>query len=60
MRYGIIRGQKVSERKWVCTIKGDPEKPIYNACYVAKGYSQIYGTDYFETFAPTARVELEF
>ena len=41
--------------KWVYTLKQgkSPEEVQYKACYVAKGYSQISGVDYDETFSPT-------
>ena len=53
-------GKKLVIGRWVYTIKSDPENLIYKAFYIIKGYSQMYGTDYFETFAPTASMELEF
>ena len=43
--------------KWVYTIKGDIENPIYKARYVAKGFSQKEGIDFTETFSPTTRME---
>ena len=49
-------GRKVGGT-WVYTIKGDPENPIYKPLYIEKWYSQIYGVDFFETSAPTARME---
>ena len=39
--------------RWVYSVKVDQNnEDIFKARYVAKGYSQIYGKDYFETFAP--------
>lgn len=50
--------KKVVGCKWVFTIKHTPEGKIerYKARLVAKGYSQTYGVDYDETFAPVAKM----
>ena len=43
--------------RWVYTVKNGPDdKDIFKARYVAKGYNQIYGSDYFDTFSPTAKM----
>jgi hypothetical protein len=50
--------KKVVGCKWVFTIKQNSEGKVerYKARLVAKGYSQTYGVDYDETFAPVAKM----
>jgi hypothetical protein len=51
-------GKKVVSCKWVFTVKQTPEGKVerYKARLVARGYSQTYGIDYDETFAPVAKM----
>jgi Reverse transcriptase (RNA-dependent DNA polymerase) len=51
-------GKKAVGCKWVFMVKQNPEGRVerYKARLVAKGYSQTYGIDYGETFAPVAKM----
>jgi hypothetical protein len=54
----LPEGKKSVDCKWVYIVKQDPNGKIerYKAKHVAKGYSQTYGIDYDETFAPVAKM----
>ena len=53
----LPKGKKAVGCKWIFTVKQTPEVKVdrYKARLVAKGYSQTYGIDYDETFAPVAK-----
>jgi hypothetical protein len=49
--------RKAIKGKWVFRVKILPgEEPVFKARFVAKGFTQQYGVDFFETFAPTAKL----
>jgi hypothetical protein len=51
-------GKKAVSCKWIFTVKQSPEgkAEMYKARLVARGYSQTYGIDYDETFAPVTKM----
>ena len=52
-------GKKAIGSRWVYSIKRDPEgNMLHKARFVAKGYSQVQGSDYSETFAPTPKITI--
>ncbi|KAK2367103.1 putative mitochondrial protein [Trifolium repens] len=52
------KGKKPVGCRWVYTVKYKPDGEIerYKARLVAKGYTQAYGVDYTETFAPVTKI----
>ena len=54
----LPEGKKTVGCKWVFTIKCKADGSIdrYKARLVAKGFTQTFGLDYHETFAPVAKI----
>ena len=54
----LPQGKRLVGCKWVFTIKhkADGSIDIYKARLVAKVYTQTFGVDYQETFAPVAKM----
>jgi len=59
-RADVPTGHRILSGKWVYKVKtslepDDSPDPLYKARWVAKGFGQQYGVDYFETFAAVAK-----
>ena len=56
----LPKGKRAVGCKWIFTVKQNPDGQVerYKARLVAKGYSQTYGIDYDETFAPVAKMSI--
>ena len=55
---GLPQGKPIVGCRWVFTPKFNADGSLerYKARLVAKGYTQTYGIDYMETFAPVAKL----
>ncbi|CAI7900232.1 unnamed protein product, partial [Closterium sp. NIES-54] len=50
-------GANVVNGMWLYKVKRPPgAPPVFKACYVARGFSQREGVDFFQTFAPTLKM----
>lgn len=52
----LPRGKRTVGCRWVYTLKQKADGSIERARIVAKGFTQTYGIDYLETFAPVAKL----
>ena len=54
------KGKNIVDCKWIFTLKYKTDGSLerHKARLVAKGYTQTYGVDYQETFAPVAKINI--
>ncbi|CAI7775975.1 unnamed protein product [Closterium sp. NIES-54] len=50
-------GANIVSGMWIFRVKQPPgSPPFFKACYVARGFSQRQGVDFFQTFSPTLKM----
>ncbi|CAI7791874.1 unnamed protein product [Closterium sp. NIES-54] len=50
-------GANIVDGMWIFRVKRPPgSPPAFKACYVAQGFSQRQGVDFFHTFSPTPKM----
>ncbi|CAI7898494.1 unnamed protein product [Closterium sp. NIES-53] len=52
-----LPGANIVSGKWIFRVKRPPiSPPVFKARYVARGFSQRQGVDFFQTFSPTTKM----
>ncbi|CAI7817880.1 unnamed protein product [Closterium sp. NIES-54] len=50
-------GANIVSGMWIFRVKRPPgSPPAFKACYIARGFSQRQGVDFFQTFSPTPKM----
>ncbi|CAI7902986.1 unnamed protein product [Closterium sp. NIES-54] len=50
-------GANIVDGMWIFRVKRPPgSPPAFKACYVARGFRQRHGVDYFQSFSPTPKM----